>query len=252
MRMSFLKKVRKILQEVEEDIHISLKKLIRNYGLYSFRNRIATYWNRLPDTLMKLNNRNNFKKGLDHCLGHITVKQLSFYNRESGEWQVVGGYSFGRHRHRHRRTTDTGDVHCVGRREYGGFIKTIPVLGGGIKSLILLLVSTYRIPVLHMVTGSDSIFVFFVTIHVLSMCVPFRLLPVPCALFMRPQICALRLKNAPLNMRLAPKICALDLLLILFFSPAFPSFRQTPYYKKMRTKTLVSYRYLYFNLSTFY
>jgi len=31
------------------------KRVIRNYGLYSFGNRIVTYCNRLPDTLMKLN-----------------------------------------------------------------------------------------------------------------------------------------------------------------------------------------------------
>jgi len=46
------------------------KRVIKNYGLYSFGNRIVTYWNRLPDTLMQLNDINNFKKGLDHCLGH--------------------------------------------------------------------------------------------------------------------------------------------------------------------------------------
>jgi len=64
--MIFLNEVRKISRE---DIHISFNFFyFKNYGFYSLGNRIVTYWNILPDKLIKLNDINNFKKGLDRCI----------------------------------------------------------------------------------------------------------------------------------------------------------------------------------------
>ena len=59
------------IQEVIYRYKLYKKRYSLNYGKYSFGNRVVNEWNSLPEYVMMAKDVNEFKRGIDHHLGHI-------------------------------------------------------------------------------------------------------------------------------------------------------------------------------------